>query len=275
MATKIRSAFRVSVMALCAFSLSASAFVWGSWWRDEIALQQIARFVIGRVPTDAGIARLNDWVYRDHGFAKNHGYFLFRALGATPIQIMRSGGDCADKSRLLSAMLDSIGVRSGLVMIYPCPTCGPIHTVVDARSKHLRMVLDPIWDLNYRESARQMRHSGYASERAEHFLSRTSDPKLANLKLADTDFRYAKAINFDADAETRLVAGALRVFGIDPSRLLRPRILEDPKLLVACALSFASLLLLLACSGFIAEEPVAAPDDPRECAQRNAKRQQS
>jgi hypothetical protein len=62
---------------------------------------------------------------------------------------MEQGGECGDKSRLVAAMLNSLGIDAGLVMIAPFQHCGFIHTVVEAQYEAGRMVVDPTWDVDY------------------------------------------------------------------------------------------------------------------------------
>ena len=133
-----------------AVTLSCAIGLWFSWWQDEAVLQQHATKITESLSTDsARIRKLNDWVYQNKGFAKNDRYFIVSALGPTPIQVMEQGGDCSDKSRLVAAMLNSLGINAGLVMISPCPHCGFIHTVVEAEYENGRMVVDPTWDVDY------------------------------------------------------------------------------------------------------------------------------
>src|SRR6266478_5690492 len=92
-----------------------------SWHQDEMVLRQQAMAITENLYSDfARIHTVNNWVYHNKGFGKNHRYFILPALGPTPIQVMEQGGDCADKSRLVAAMLNSIGIHAGLVMISPC-----------------------------------------------------------------------------------------------------------------------------------------------------------
>lgn len=241
----MRATLKIALLTLSATAALGAAIVMASWWHDESVLRRTALRALNGAPLDeAGIARLNDWVYHDGGFAKNHAYFLIPRIGATPVEILHSGGDCADKSRLLSAMLESLGVRSGLAMLYPCPSCRPVHTVVEVRS--IPMVLDPIWDLDYGRSLDALRESDYAASRVVYLrIVHKDDEKMRYIPAQDVDFRYAKSINFEADIGTRVARSILRIAGIGPQHLMRPRVLEDPKLLIACAAGFLSLLALV------------------------------
>ena len=163
---RIRSLLAIFWLALGVASGIGAGVTAFSWHQDNLTLKAIAlRVASDSVGTPAKIAQLNDWVYHNQGFAKNNEYFLVPRLGPTPTQVLRSGGDCSDKSRLLSAMLAQIGIHSGLVMIFPCEDCDPIHTVVEAESAGGRMVADPIWDVDYAYSVQELAGSQRGAER--------------------------------------------------------------------------------------------------------------
>ncbi len=81
-----------------------------TWRADNALLRTQAMAITAHLDTDsARIRAVNDWVYHNQGFDKNHHYFLVPALGPTPVQVIQHGGDCADKSRLVAAMLNNLG----------------------------------------------------------------------------------------------------------------------------------------------------------------------
>src|SRR5262252_6615000 len=135
--------FGRSAAALALLPLVCAIAIWMSWLNDNAVLREEAIAVTRDLTTPSEkIIAINHWVYRKQGFAPNDGYFLIRGLGPTPIQVLESGGDCADKSRLVSAMLSQLGIASGLAQIFPCGDCSPIHTVVEAEYEGGRMVVD-------------------------------------------------------------------------------------------------------------------------------------
>jgi hypothetical protein len=228
-----------SILACTGFAIS--------WLDDQAILASIVHRVIGEQPIDATtIARLNEFVYRDKGFAKNPDYFLLSRLGPTPVQVLREGGNCADKSRLLSAMLASVGIRSGLVMLYPCRGCASDHTVVEIQLQHANVVADPIWNVTYNRSLGALARSDFAERRIAFLRAALriagTGRKIFSMPPDNADFRFAKSINFNADPEMRLAGVVLWVLGVDRNNVMRPAILEDPKLLCAC---FTGLLALL------------------------------
>ena len=243
------------VLSFCAAAalLMISSAIYFDWTRDNAVLRRQALEVTrsARNTSDA-IAALNHWVYRDGGFAKNQRYYLVRLLGPAPIQILHSGGDCSDKSRLLSAMLYQIGIHSSLVMLYPCPNCSSIHTVVEAAYGKGRMVVDPIWDIEY--PAGDGRYYGVRDLAGQALgrdwvmrLKAQSSPsaKIAQMPLDEAAFDYARGMNWDKNTLTRMAATVFQRMDIQPAFLPRPRILEDPQFAVCASLLFSSATLFL------------------------------
>jgi hypothetical protein len=226
--------FALAIPPMCAIGL------YFNWQQDNAVLRKQALAITVHLHSDsARIRAVNDWVFHNKGFGKNDQYFIVPALGPTPIQVMARGGDCADKSRLVAAMLDSIGIDAGLVMLSPCLYCGFIHTVVEARYEGGRMVVDPTWDVDYPTGdgrflgVTDLSGTNRGQERvAELRHQRPATDKIQNMPAADAAFEYAVAINWDKNLLTRSVAATLRLMGYQPESLLRPRLLEDPKLLL-------------------------------------------
>jgi hypothetical protein len=223
-----------------AISLLCAIALFLSWHQDEVVLRKQAIMITENVSIDsARIRAVNNWVYHNKGFAPNDRYFIIPALGPTPIQVMELGGDCSNKSRLVAAMLNSIGIDAGLVMISPCFHCGFIHTVVEAQYETGRMVVDPIWNIDYPTGdgrflgVKDLAGTTRGRERVvEVQRQRPATDKIAHMPEMDAAFDDATPINWDANNVTRTVAAMLRLTGYPPETIFRPRLLEDPKLLL-------------------------------------------
>src|SRR5215471_668484 len=106
--------FGRSTAALALLPLACAMAIWMSWLNDNAVLREAAMAVTRDLTTpSAKIIAINHWVYHNQEFAPNDRYFLIPDLGPTPIQVLESGGDCGDKSRLVSAMLRQLGIASG------------------------------------------------------------------------------------------------------------------------------------------------------------------
>jgi len=239
--------FSAAIPLICAISL------YFNWQQDNAVLRRQALAITAHLDSDSTrIRAVNDWVYHNKGFDKNDQYFVVSALGPTPIQVMARGGFCAEKSRLVAAMLNSIGIDAGLVMISSCLYCGYIHTVVEARYEGGRMVVDPTWNVDYPTGdgrflgVTDLSGTNRGQERvAELRHQRPATDKIQNMPAADASFEYSVAMNWDKNLVTRTVAATLRLMGYQPETLLRPRLLEDPKLsLISFLLGLATTMAL-------------------------------
>jgi len=240
-----------------AISLACAIGLFFNWREDNALLRRQALAITAHLDTDsAKIRAVNDWVYHNQGFGKNDQYFAVSALGPTPVQVMKRGGDCADKSRLVAAMLNSVGINAGLVMMSPCPpntkNCWFVHTVVEARYEGGRMVVDPTWDVDYPTAdgrflgVADLAGTNRGQERVVELRhQRAATDKFAHMPDVDANFDYAVAVNWDRDGLTRSVAAMLHLVGYQPETLFRPRMLEDPKLFLILVLLATTTVILL------------------------------
>ena len=196
--------------------------VFASWQRDNAILRQQSVEITAKLNTDsARIQAISDWVYHHKGFGKNSNHFIFPALGPTPVQVLEEGGDCADKSRLVAAMLNELNIEAGLVMIAPCPHCWFIHTVVEARTEHGRMVVDPVWNVDYPTAegrflgVRDLAGTSLGRQRiAALQQQRGAADKIVFMPATEATFDYAVALNWDKHIGTRVVGQTLRMLKI-------------------------------------------------------------
>jgi hypothetical protein len=243
-----------SAAIFAAIPAACAVGIWLSWVNDNAVLREKASAVTASLTSDsAKISAINHWVYRNQGFAKNKRFFLVPSLGPTPNQVLESGGDCGDKSRLVSAMLWQLRINSGLAQIFPCQDCGPIHAVVEAEYEAGRMVVDPTWDVDYPTGdgkflgIQELAGTRHGREHvADLQWRRGAGDKIQLMPESEATFDFAVAVNWQKNAFSRAVALGLRWLGYDPAQLLRPHFLEDPKLALALFLFVVAGMLLIA-----------------------------
>lgn len=230
------------VSFLCAALLAVSIELDGRALDNAIAGKITAASNSGKL-----VEELNNWVYNNKGFAKNKNYFVFKSLGPTPVQVLESGGDCSDKSRLLSALLKRRGVDSTLVMLYKCEGCEPTHTVVEARYEKGRMAADPVYDVVFPAQnekfygVKDLRNdpSKLTARLDELEAERKLTDKIAAYKRDRETYSWPKTINWDKNVILQKMAALIEMGGTDPFLVMRPYFLEDPKLF----LTYLSLFL--------------------------------
>lgn len=189
---------------------------------------------------DDKVNLLSEYVFRNSGFAKNTRYFLIAALGPTPMQVLEEGGDCSDKSRLLAAMLEQIGIKSSLAMLYRGPGCLPVHTVVLAETESGVMAADPAYNMTFPRSEggyydvqEMARDSRVLTERlAAVRAARGVSDKITLYDESTHHYQFVMTVNWAKYPWLAAVSSVLKAIGKKPNVMRRPALLEDPKLLL-------------------------------------------
>jgi hypothetical protein len=230
--------------------LSLTCYV--SYRNDISYLRTIIRANISTETSRKVFESINHWVYQNKGFKKNQGYFLFESLGPTPIQVLNQGGDCTDKSILLMAMLESIGIDSTLVMLYATDGKTPTHTVVEVRDGQFKAVADPVYDLVFPnpnggfygiEDLRK--NPALLLNRLDNLLQiKGASNKIAFYKRVNESYQFASPINWNKNDLLKLTANILRRLGIEARNIRRPHSLDDPKLFMSAVLFSISLFFV-------------------------------
>jgi len=236
----------LAAAGLTAFALGVCCYI--SYRFDCAKLRRIAEQAApaSQLPSQRVIALL-DWVFHNRGFHENDRYFLLPQLRATPMQVVEGGGDCADKSRLLSSLLREVGIASTMLMCFDPRTGAPTHTVVEAKIEdNSFMVVDPVYRLWFPRPDGQGYYDLPALRRDPRILNSRLDDLLAvaaprnplhSYNRRSAVYDRATAINWNKNAVTRFLHDRIRaVKGDAVHRIPRPILLEEPKLFVAFAL---------------------------------------
>jgi transglutaminase-like putative cysteine protease len=242
-------------------ALAASLFSASQYISDSKQLQRVVEGALENRALGAHekLERLSAWVYNNRGFAKNPDYFWIRFLGPTPMQVVKKGGDCADKSRLLSALLSHAEIESTLVMLYSPNYERPTHTVVETRMPELTAVADPVFNLVFPDGAggyygvRELRaHPERLANRLEMLREeRGSHSKVSYYDTIMSGYGWPKTINWNRNRLTEAVGSVIGWFVEEPELLRRPRILEEPALFIMVASAVAGLLCMLFAAALI------------------------
>jgi len=221
---------------------SLTIYFYSSYSKDARLLKTLAAQLTEKITSlDDKVRVLNSFVYHNQGFAKNRSYYLLESLGATPLHVLEKGGDCTDKSRLLAAMLEQIGIRASLAMLYPCQECTPVHTVVLAETESGTIVADPVYDLMFPKEAggyydvREVIGNPEIQTSRLRFLRSVRGPKDKISFYEDSVYRYdfITTINWLKYSWLAEFSSVLKKLGLEPRLIRRPTLLENPKLLFA------------------------------------------
>jgi len=244
-----RVCFYLFLLMLC-----LSIFFYFSYWKDSQSLRMLALQVTKNVDTlDEKVQVLNSFVYHNQGFAKNTGYYLLKSLGPTPMQVLEKGGDCADKSRLLAAMLNQIGIEASLAMMYPCRECLPVHTVVLATTESGIISADPVYDLmfpketgGYYDVRELMNDPEIQRNRLRALrIMRGLQDKIMGYHEPSHRFQFITTVNWSKYIWLRGIENIMNGLGLSPYLMRRPAVLEDPKLGLAALSGIGAILFAI------------------------------
>ena len=254
--------FRLSgwVIVVCSFAAAGACFV--AYQQDSSQLRVAAREIIADANSPAQrVLALLHWVHENGGTGQNESFFVLPELRATPLQVLETGGDCADKSRLLCALLREVEIPATAAMCFDAPSGMPTHTIVEAQPEEgVYMVVDPAYDLyfprddppGYYDLLGLRRDPDLVSRRVAELFSAGPPGNEAELYYLrpSTTYAYVSTINWNKNGLLRLVQRPLRRwYGDEVYRLPRPVLLEEPKLFVAAATLLPGLVSLLILGG--------------------------
>lgn len=187
----------------------------------------------------------------------NDRYFLlpiFSPLRPTARQVIEDGGDCADRSRLLIALLHLRGIRGSKWALYNARGQS-VHAVVEAEVESGKMVADPLFGLWFPKT-----QSGFYSihelkqnpsilpARVAELRAQGIQPGVDRLQLyplGEYVYTSARTINWDKNALLRGAYSALHVLlGERAAEIGRPNFVEEPPLMVIYGTVLLQVILL-------------------------------
>ncbi|HEY4548226.1 MAG TPA: transglutaminase domain-containing protein [Pedomonas sp.] len=243
------------IVTVAILVLLATLALFGSWAIERSRLHSVATSIAARSGRlEDQLAQLTAWVYANKGFEKNPNYFLWKRLDATPMQVLQHGGDCEDKSKLLSTLVQELGVPSTMAMLYHCEgDCQPVHTVTLAKTENGWTPLDAVYNITFRNRdgstvpvEQMIRQPHLLNARLDQLAAlRGPTDKITRYKRRLETYTHLTTVNWDKNALTRSVASVIRWFGGDPRLTPRPLFLDDPKQFFSIVGFILTVVLLL------------------------------
>jgi hypothetical protein len=253
MKTGLKRLFQLALAIL----VLAQAGVFLIYERDQHYLSQLMdKISEPAAPPSVQAQRVLNYL-RDVPVITNESYFLspvFHFMRATPRQVSEQGGDCADRSRLMIALLRTHNIEASKWALYS-PEMKPVHAVVEIQTEQGPMVADTLFGITYPKpdagyySVAQLRDNpALYRERIAYLQSihaRPGGEKVEQYPLNRYVFENARTINWEKSPVMHLVYRALRgTLGDRANRITRPFVAEQPALMVIVALTAAEAFLL-------------------------------
>ncbi|HKM84453.1 MAG TPA: hypothetical protein VJY15_26280 [Candidatus Acidoferrum sp.] len=249
-----RKWYFLAILAIAlGFQLSSAAY----YFREQAALANYLSHVANLSSPPSELAK-DVLLSLKNKPDENDSYFLsplFRPLRPAPWQIIEKGGDCADRSRVLIALLRLRGIHASKWALYNARG-ESVHAVVEADVESGKMVVDPLFGLwfprpqgGYYDIAALRQDPKILSERIAELRAQGVQPgtdRLDFYPLNQYVYANARTINWNKNAIIRFVYLLLhRVLGERANYLARPAFVEEPPLMVIYGLAVFEFAVLL------------------------------
>jgi len=237
-----------SILLPVALLLCLQICLAGLFFRDEYYLSGTMNTIAdSKLPPSEQTLKILEYL-KDLPIESNESYFLtpaFRFLRATPRQIAEEGGDCADRSRLVIALLQTRGIYASKWALYS-PKLHPAHAVVEVYTEQGKMAVDPLFGLwfprpqgGYYSVEDLRKHGEILRQRVRYLQEHHLRPGAADLNgypLNTYIYGLARSINWDKSAVPYMIYRGLHaIIGDRANHLPRPEWVETPALvLIVC-----------------------------------------
>ncbi len=189
---------------------------------------------------------------------ENDSYFLlplFRPLRPTARQVIEGGGDCADRSRLLIALLRLRGIHGSKWALYNARG-ESVHAVVEADVESGKMVADPLFGLwfpkpqdGFYDIHELKQDPKILATRVTELRAQGIQPGVDRLQLyplSEYVYTNARTINWNKNAVLRGIYSVLHsTLGERAGELERPGFAEEPPLMVIYGMAALEFVVLL------------------------------
>lgn len=233
----------IAVLILCLFVVQCISIV--DYSKEERYLSGLMDSMVPRFlpPSNQAIKVVE--ALRGLPEIQNSSYFLlpiFSFLRPMPRQVLKQGGDCGDRSRLVIRLLRLRGINASKWALYT-QEMKSVHAVVELEAETGKMVLDPLFALWFPRSdggyygIRELRQSpSILQDRVHNLLQEKAQPggnDLRSYPLNEYTYQYAKSINWEKWVGLFVVYESLKlVMGPAIDDLRRPAFVETPQLMV-------------------------------------------
>lgn len=245
----------ISLVPLVGLQLVSGA----CYFREQRILETYLNRVTQTSHTPSELAKEIVLSLKDKPDNGNDSYFLtpvLRFLRPMASEVIEKGGDCADRSRLVIALLRLRGIHATKWALYNS-NGESRHAVVEADVESGKMVVDPLFGIWFPKpqggyfGIRELRQDpSILPERLKELRAQKIEPGVGRLEFYPTSeyiYTNARSINWTKTAILRsmfsLLHGAL---GERADVLHRPAFAEEPPLMVIYGLAVLEVFLILA-----------------------------
>jgi hypothetical protein len=241
---------RIAVVGSCL--LGIVSFV--KWKQDSAEIRRIvASSIDENASPDEIVFRSRMFLRESVGYRPHDSYFLlpiFRFMRPTALQVIRQGGDCADRARAFIVILNLFHIQARKLALYDAHGHS-VHAVAKVWTRRGPYYVDLLYNIAHEDEA------GIPlslSELANEDILRSSvqravgagNTRAAEYPIKDYNFENVHTLNWEKSILTQAIFGLLvETIGEAKAKALpRPYLSEEPALMVIVLAAGASLFAM-------------------------------
>lgn len=237
-----------------AFLIGTVSFV---KWRQDLA--EIRRIVAPSIDESAHpnkiVSQVRTFMRDSVGYHPHDSYFLlpiFRFMRPTALQVVRQGGDCADRARAFIVILNLFDIKARKLALYDADGRS-VHAVAKVWTGRKPYYVDLLYNIAHKDAGG---HLFSLAELANERILRTSiqravaagNARAASYPIEEYNFENVHTLNWEKSIFTRIIYRILvQTLGENGAKTLpRPYLSEEPALMVIALATGASILIIMA-----------------------------
>jgi hypothetical protein len=205
--------------------------------------------------SDDIVSRTRKFLRDSVGYHANDSYFLlpiFRFMRPTALQVIRQGGDCADRARAFIVILNLFDIRARKLALYDARGHS-VHAVAKVWTDRGPYYIDLFYNLAYEDagggplSLAELTNEGILRSSIERAVS-AGNAQAASYPIEEYNFGNVRTLNWEKSLVTQVVYRVLvKTLGENRVKTLpRPYVSEEPALMVIVLATGASISILMA-----------------------------
>jgi hypothetical protein len=268
---RLLSLLRLGVVGLCV--LASVSLV--KWRHDLREIRRIVGPSIGQnaAPDDI-IFRARAFLRDSVGYRQNNSYFLlpiFRFMRPTALQVIREGGDCADRARAFIVILNLFDIRARKLALYDS-SGQSVHAVAKVWTKRGPYYIDLLYNIAHEDangnplSLADLANESVLRASIQRAIAE-GNTRAAGYPINDYNFANVHTLNWEKSAFMQAAYRLLvETLGDRRARAVpRPYLSEAPALMVLVAATGACvvILVLIVAIKSRSENSITGPLQPR------------
>jgi hypothetical protein len=226
-------------------------------WKHDVA--EIRRIVVPSIDENAVsddiISQARIFLRDSVGYRPHDSYFLlpiFRFMRPTALQVIRQGGDCADRARAFIVILNLFDIRARKLALYDARGRS-VHAIAKVWTDREPYYVDLAYNIAYEDAGgNPLSLAELANQRIlESSIQRAvtaGNARAASYPIEEYDFGNVRTFNWEKSSFTQVAYRVLvEMLGENRAKTVpRPYLSEEPALMLIVLVTGASVVIIMA-----------------------------